>query len=140
MNINNGMTLLPLLLDLLTQNLCSRMSTQSSLLTQTNVMSTLLQDTYSAHNSLDDVKALQKLSTLVQNKLPKYTLGASEISNTANMALNKESLLPLQADKAITNSMATKIARSGLNYSHLKLAYERNGFDRLSSVLVEMVN
>ena len=36
--------------------------------------------------------------------------------------------------------MATKIARSGLNYSHLKLAYERNGFDGLSSVLGEMVN
>ena len=54
------------------------------------------------------------------------------------MALNKKSLLPLQADKAITNLMESKIARSGLNY--LKLAYERNGFDGLSSVLGEMVS
>ena len=36
--------------------------------------------------------------------------------------------------------MAAKIARGGLNYNHLKSAYERNGYDGLSAILGEKVN
>ena len=36
--------------------------------------------------------------------------------------------------------MATKIVRAGLNYDHLKLACDRNGFDGLVSILSEKVN
>ena len=36
--------------------------------------------------------------------------------------------------------MATKIAKSGVYYGHLKKAFERNGFDGLVAVLGEKVN
>ena len=36
--------------------------------------------------------------------------------------------------------MATKIARSGLNYEHLKRAFERSGFNGLAAVLGGKVN
>ena len=36
--------------------------------------------------------------------------------------------------------MASKIAKSGLHYDHLKTAFGRNGFDGLASVLGETVN
>ena len=44
----------------------------------------------------------------------------------------KKTLQPLLAAKIITDSMGTKIARARLNYKHLKLAFDRNGFDGLS--------
>ena len=36
--------------------------------------------------------------------------------------------------------MGTQIARAGLHYRHLKLAFDRNGFDGLSLVLGEKAN
>ena len=36
--------------------------------------------------------------------------------------------------------MAAKIARGGLNYNHLKSAYDRNGCDGLSEILGAKVN
>ena len=56
------------------------------------------------------------------------------------MVTVKKTLEPLLAVKIITDSMGTKIARVGLHYRHLKLAFDRNGFDGLSSVLGEKVN
>ena len=90
--------------------------------TQSNLVSSLLKETYAAHNSLDDVKALKKLSKLVEQRFLKYTFGVNEVINSASLAINKKTLQPLQAEKIVFDSMATKIARAGLNYSHLKLA------------------
>ena len=108
--------------------------------TQVNLMKDLLQETYCAHNALDDVKALKKLCGLVKNKFPSYTVGITDVVNSANTSTYKKTLLPLQTEKAITDSMATKIARAGLNYTHLKLACERNGYDGLSVILGEKIN
>ena len=36
--------------------------------------------------------------------------------------------------------MANKIAKSGLNYPHVKMALDRNGYDGLLSVLGERAN
>ena len=36
--------------------------------------------------------------------------------------------------------MASKISKSGLNYEHLKMAFDRNGYDGLAAVLGEKVN
>ena len=108
--------------------------------TQANLMSDLLHESYAAHNSLDDVKALAKLSQLVQHKFPHYSFGGSDIRNLVNAAQYKKTLQPLQLKKALSESMATKIGRAGLNHDHLKIAYDRNGFDGLVSVLSEKVN
>ena len=99
-----------------------------------------MNETYAAHNSLDDVKALQKLSGLVSSKFPEYVFGPSVILNSANVAAFKATLLPLQKGKFISQSMAAKIARGGLNHNHLKSAYERHGYDCLSAILGVKVN
>ena len=108
--------------------------------TQANLMSNLLHESYAAHNSLDDVKALAKLSELVQHKFPSYSFDGSDIRNLVNAAQYKKTLQSLLLKKALSESMATKIGRAGLNYDHLKLAYDRNGFDGLVSVLSEKVD
>ena len=57
------------------------------------------------------------------------------ILNSTNARTYRNTLKPLEDSKAISKLMATKIARSGLNYEHLKVAFERNGFDGLMGVL-----
>ena len=108
--------------------------------TQANLMNNLLHESYAAHNSLDDVIALAKLLELVKDKFPSYSFGANEIRNLVNAAQYKRTLQPLQVKKAVSDSMATKIAKAGLNFDHLKLAFERKGFDGLYSILSEKVN
>ena len=100
----------------------------------------LLHEAYSAHNALDDVKALQKLTELVKPAFSKYMFGASVILNSVNAVSHRMTLKPLEDCKAITKTMASKIAKSGLNYEHLKMACERSGFDGLAAVLGEKVN
>ena len=95
-------------------------------------MNELLHESYSAHNSLDDVKALQKLSGLVLSAFPRYIFGASAIVNTANAGAFKATLRPLEESKAISKLY--------LNYSHLKSTIARNGLDGLQVLLSEHVN
>ena len=69
--------------------------------TQANLMTDLLDESYAAHNSLDDVKALPKLSQLVQHKFPSYSFGEGEIRNLVNAAQYKKTLQPLQLKKVV---------------------------------------
>ena len=69
----------------------------------------------------------------------KNIFGSQVILNSINAGTYQNTLKPLEDSKAISKSMATKIARSGLNYEHLKVAFERNGFDGLMGVLGEKV-
>ena len=85
----------------------------------------LLHESYSAPSALDDVKALQKLTELVKPVLSKYMFGANLILNSVNAASHRITLKPLEDSKAITKTMASKIAKSGLNYDHLKMSCER---------------
>ena len=87
-------------------------------------MAELLHDNYVAHNALDDVKALRKLLDLVRPVLPKHMFGTSVIINSVNAGTHRMTLKPLEDTKAVTKTMATKIAKSGLNYDHLKAAFE----------------
>ena len=57
-------------------------------------MADLMNETYAAHNSLDDAKALQKLSGLVSSTFPEYVFWPSVIVNSANVATFKATLLP----------------------------------------------
>ena len=100
----------------------------------------LLHASYSAHNSLDDAKALQRLSELVKTAFPKYIFGPSVIVNTTNSGIFKASLKPLEDCKALSKTMSMKIAKSGLNYNHIKSAFTRNGFDGLQALFGEKVN
>ena len=103
-------------------------------------MTDLMHETYMAHNTLDDVKALQKLVELVKSKFPENIFGPGVILNSVNAASLKTTLEPLLQGKVISNYMASKIEKNGLNYYHLKAAVERNGYDGLCAVLGEKVN
>ena len=92
-------------------------------------MNDLLHEVYPAHNALDDDKALQKLSELVSSKFPSYTVGIGDIENSANMQSNKADFVTLQTGKAVSDLMATKIARVGVKYTHLKLVTEMDLMD-----------
>ena len=104
------------------------------------LLSELMDKTYSAHNVLNDVKALQELLELVKSTLPKNIFNLSMIVNSVNAETQKATLKPVEDCKAISKTMACKIAKNGLNYNHLKIAFERNGFDGLVVVLREKVN
>ena len=104
------------------------------------LMNDLMQETHSAHNALDDIKALQKLCELVKPALLKEIFIASIIINSVIVPGHKITLKLLEDKKAITKTMASKIAKSSLNYEHLKMAFERSGFDGLAAVFGEKVN
>ena len=40
-------------------------------------------------------------------------------------------------NKVVSETMAKKIAESGLNYSHIKLAFDRNGDDGIKDLFTE---
>ena len=50
---------------------------------------------------------------------------------------NLPSLQVLIQNNVLSESMAKKIADSGLNYSHIKLAYDRNGDDGIKDLFTE---
>ena len=104
------------------------------------LMAELLHESYSAHNALDDVKALQRILGLVESALSQHLFGPTVIINLVNAASHRSTLKPLEENKAITKTMAGKIAKSGLQYDHLKTEFERNRFDGLASVLGESVD
>ena len=78
---------------------------------------------------LDDVKALQRMLKFVEFVMSKHLFGPTVIMNSMNAASHRSTLKPLEENKVITKTMASKIAKSGLHYDHLKTAFERNGFD-----------
>ena len=114
---------------------------------QESLVSDLLGTSYSAHDSLEDVRALQQLISYKDvNKeaimKSSFTLNYA-IKSTKyclNKALNLHSLRPLIASKDISKGMGDKIAGSGLTLSHLKLSIQRGGKEGLRSVLTEKVN
>ena len=105
-------------------------------------MHDLMHETYSAHNALDDVKAVQKLLELVKPALAKHMFSHLNniILNLVNAATYRLTLKPLEDSKSITKTMASKIAKSGLNYENLKTACERSGHNGLSAVLGETID
>ena len=93
---------------------------------------------YSAHDSLENVRTLQQLISYKSS----FTLNHA-ISSTKyclNKAVNLQSLQPLIASKVIFKSMGDKTSGSGLTLSHIKLSILRSGKEGLRSVLTEKVN
>ena len=80
------------------------------------------------------------MSQLVKFKFPQYIFGTSFFLNSVHVVKLKATLQPLLMGNFVSKAMAGKIARSGLDYSHLKAAFDGNGFDALSAVLGEKVD
>ncbi|XP_061170673.1 uncharacterized protein LOC133180113 [Saccostrea echinata] len=111
---------------------------------QESLFRSLLNDTYSAHNAVDDVKALGKL---VQHALLSsvdvltfsFPLNAvlQQLTYNGEKAKNYSSLTGLVQNAVISKSMAGKIAGSGLAFQHLKAIKNRDGEDGLRNTFLD---
>ena len=103
---------------------------------------------YVTHDSLEDVKALQRLLVscrkVEENQLIESSFSTeSAVQSTeycVKKMVNLRTLQPLIASKAVSKGMAEKIAGSGLTLHHLQLSFERGGEDGLNSILSDHVN
>ncbi len=105
---------------------------------------------YDAHNAVADVQALQDL--INHTKLTDKQLLAESTSTKYYMQQNGElqdienanlpSLQSLVKSKVLSLQMAKKMARSGLAYAHLKLAFTRetDGFEGIRALLSEVTS
>lgn len=114
---------------------------------QESLVSDLLGISYSAHDSLEDVRALQRLVSykeVNEKAIIKASFSLNYAINSTKCCLNKavniHSLQLLIVSKVISKGMGDKIAGSGLTLSHLKLSIQRGGKEGLRSVLTEKVN
>lgn len=113
---------------------------------QENLVSDLLGISYSAHDSLEDVRALQRLlsckevneKAIIKSSFAFFFCYAiNSTKYCLHKAVNIHSLQPLIVSKVISKGMGDKIAGSGLTLNHLKLSILWEGraqkcFDRKS--------
>ena len=106
----------------------------------------LLGMTYGAHDALADVQALQKLvEEIVPEKgvLFNFSFTVQSMHDLLiyedNGRVHAVTLTPLVAAKSLSSGMCAKIARSGLNFSHLKGTYKKSGTAGLPALLSEIL-
>ncbi|XP_029207906.2 uncharacterized protein LOC114971528 [Acropora millepora] len=114
---------------------------------QESLVADLLGVCYSAHNSLEDVRALQRLVSCKEVSR-KYLIQSSFTTEFAvrstkycvQKKFNLQTLHPLVTTKVVSKGMAEKIAGSGLTFHHLQLSFQRGGQDGLTNILSEKIN
>jgi len=114
---------------------------------QESLVTDLLGVSYGAHDSLEDVRALQKLVSHV-NVSSKEISESSFTVNYAvesteycvNRATNMHTLHPLIVAKVVSKGIAEKMAGSNLQLCHINLAFQRGGLEGIASILSETVN
>ncbi|XP_071139960.1 maternal protein exuperantia-like [Mytilus edulis] len=110
---------------------------------QTSLVGELLGETYSAHNAVDDTKALYRL---VQSKgdikcnIQALVFSANYPKEFSHQQDNLQTFTDAFFSKAISRTLALKAARSNLRLEHFNIAVKRNGLDGLKSVLSEQTN
>ena len=114
---------------------------------QESLVADLLGVFYVSHDSLEDVKALQRLVScrgFDKNQLIESSFSTeSAVQSTeycVKKMVNLRTLQPLIASEVVSKGMAEKIAGSGLTLHHLQLSFERGGEDGLISILSDHVN
>ena len=109
---------------------------------QEELVKDCLHKNYDAHNGLEDVKSLRAL--LLQLKPPnsvfsshsfKVEFVCHSLQHHGRMTTNLPTFNALVSNKVLSNSMARRIAGSGLNLRQISLIYARGGYDGLRSVL-----
>ena len=103
----------------------------------------LLGSMYDAHDAVSDVAALEKL---VSEKLPLEVLAKHcvTLQSAVKRHVARQAHKPLLADlltkvpkQHLSQSMAEKVALSGLGFADLQLAFQRNGKAGIDSLLSE---
>ena len=99
---------------------------------------------YTAHNALEDAKALEKLLTTSRIREQDMTKNSISIDLAFknDVCLENEvkylpSLTPMVTEKVVSKDMAKKIAGSGLCFRHLCIAFRRGNREGLSKLLSE---
>ena len=103
--------------------------------------------TYVAHNLMEDVIALSailKKVNVTKTMLQPYSFLLSWVEQytrfLSDKKLNLVTLQHLLTCGVISKGISEKIAKSGLLYQHLRLAYERNGEDEIQAFFSERFN
>ena len=107
---------------------------------QETLVRELLNISYEAHNAINDVKNLQKLTTEIF--LPRISCSADDISELIfqiDTHKLKASLKPVVDAGAISVQTQTKLAKTGLGLAQLRLAFERNNVSGIKLLLGERV-
>ena len=111
---------------------------------QETIVTELLGRDYNAHNVVHDAEMLSKVCDRSQHKeqLKMFTFSVTDtligIEAHERLCSNLPSLQILVDEKIISKSMAKKIAKSGIQMLHMKLAYERQGENGLRYVRYEL--
>ena len=111
--------------------------------TQEDLVSEFVGEAYDAHSADGDVGSLEKLfhKTLDMTQLLCHSMDAQSalaLHKFREVARQSSSELRASIPKsALSDCMASKIAKSGLRHRDLQLAFERNGQAGLSSLLGE---
>ncbi len=104
---------------------------------QATLVTELLGQSYDAHNALGDVEALQKLYVEKLGKTSVTTVQECLFHYLSHEYLKSFKLLIDK--KVLSQGSASKMSKSGLSLSHLKLAYSRGGDQGVRSLLKENV-
>lgn len=99
----------------------------------------LLQESYSAHNALDDCKMLEGLVHTVDTLLSKFYYSSSQITSHG-VQPSLESFEHMLKNGVISMQIYQKIESTSLThaYEHLKAAFQREGFDGIYYLLTEL--
>ena len=114
---------------------------------QESLVADMLGVCYSAHNSLEDVRALHMFVSCKEVSR-KYLIESSFATEFAvrstkycvQKTFNSQTLHPLVTTKVASKGMAEKIAGSGSTLHHLQLSFQRGGQDGLTNILSEKIN
>ena len=112
---------------------------------QKNLVESLLQRTYAAHDAIENVKAheqLVRVSSIPPSVIEKVSFSvayAIEINlQSSNIRKNSDTFSVMLREKIISTATAKKMAGSGLRFAHLQMAFDRNGNDGVTSLLTEL--
>lgn len=99
--------------------------------------------TFEAHDALEDCTYLQKLVEhhSTDSCYLNYTFSMDYMMQVVlqmeDSKSNLQTLMPLLTNKTVSESMVKRKSLSGLSMYHLQLAYQREDFDGMQSVLSE---
>ena len=106
---------------------------------QETLVSNILKESYIAHNAAEDCLYLQKLvfkSQEIDLLLSEFMYSSKQVTKSG-VQPQLMSIEYLQQQKVLSHHIVVKLKRSSLSYHHLKLAYERDGYDGLYFLLSE---
>ena len=106
---------------------------------QVTLAKEILGEEYVAHNAVEDCAMLKKLvlKTCKESILAERFFFSVQQMTSHGVEARPESVEWLFKNNIISKAISKKITDSGLSYDHLKLAFERNGYDGLYYLLSE---